>query len=142
MGDKILYIEENGSVGLVFIAPGIDMETAVSCLPEKCKYAVFTDKEISKVKYFNEFFGALDIDYRNKPKIVISIERARKITKDRLRQEREPYFTKSDIAIRDAMIDGNSENLLLATKERDRLRNITSQVDQITDIEALIAIHV
>ncbi len=142
MDDRILYIEENGTVGLVFIAHGIDIEDAIECLPANCKYAKFTDNEILRVKYFNEFFGALDINFRGKPKIIIDLERAREITKNRLRIEREPFFFKSDIALRDAMIDNDPVKLTIAAKERDRLRDITSDVDSITDIADLIAIHV
>ncbi len=141
MNSKILY-NNNGTVGIVSIAAGYSIEDCLDTLPKDCKYAIFSEEEISNTKHFDDFFSAiiLDVDSESS-KINFDIVKAREITKERLRKERIPYFEKSDIAIRDAMIENSFEKLKEAVDERNRLRDITLLVNQLNTLDELSSIH-
>jgi hypothetical protein len=141
MNNKIVY-NNNGAVGIVSIAAGYLFEDCLNTLPKDCKYAIFSEEEISNTKHFDNFFNAiiLDVDGESS-KIDFDIVKAREITKERLRKERIPYFEKSDIAIRDAMIENSFEKLKEAVDERNRLRDITLLVEQCSTLDDLISLH-
>jgi predicted peroxiredoxin len=72
--------------------------------------------------------------------IVINMDKAKVITKDRLRKEREPEFQKLDIAFQRAQETGQDTTAIVAAKER--LRDITKLVDIAQTPEELKAINV
>jgi len=67
--------------------------------------------------------------------IVIDIEKARLITKDRLRAERAPLLTAQDVAFQRALESGSDTAAIVA--EKQRLRDITSLVDSCTTTDEL-----
>jgi hypothetical protein len=69
--------------------------------------------------------------------IIIDIDKAKDITKNRLREERKPQLEKLDIQ----MLRNFSNQELLAQIEAKKqiLRDITNQVDTITTVEELKA---
>jgi len=73
-------------------------------------------------------------------KIKINIDKAKDITKDRLRQERKPLLEEQDILYMRAQEAGDDTSAIMA--EKQRLRDITNQVDNITTIEELKKIKV
>jgi len=73
-------------------------------------------------------------------KIKINIDKAKDITKDRLRQERKPLLEEQDILYMRAQEAGDDTSAIIA--EKQRLRDITNQVDNITTIEELKKIKV
>lgn len=73
-------------------------------------------------------------------KIKINIDKAKDITKDRLRQERKPLLEEQDILYMRAQEAGDDTSPIIA--EKQRLRDITNQVDNITTIEELKKIKV
>lgn len=60
--------------------------------------------------------------------IVVDLDAAREETKSRLRIERAALFAVNDLVMRDAIAENNEVNRIAALKERDRLRNITTEV--------------
>lgn len=72
--------------------------------------------------------------------IVINFEKAKKITKDRLRDERSLLFPALDIAFSRALEDGSSTIEIVA--EKQRLRDITKIVDTLTTLDELKALKV
>ena len=72
--------------------------------------------------------------------IIIDINKAKDITKDRLRQEREPLLLAQDIAFQRAMETGVDTSMIVA--EKQRLRDITKLADTATTIEELKALEV
>ena len=141
MSNKILYIDDGESVGLMSIADRYSVDDAVKSLPPKCRYAIFSEEDIENTEYFDDFFAALTINFSGTPTIDFDITKARDITKDRLRRERISLFEKNDILLRDAIVEGDQEKINIATKERDRLRDITLIVDQVDDLGDLLSIH-
>jgi hypothetical protein len=67
--------------------------------------------------------------------ITINIDKAKDITKDRLRAERKPLLEAQDIAFSRALEDG-SDTADIVT-EKTRLRDITDQVDTMTTVDEL-----
>jgi len=67
--------------------------------------------------------------------IVINIDKAKNITKDRLRAERAPLLQEQDIAFQRALESNLDTSEIVA--EKQRLRDITNLVDEVNTIEEL-----
>ena len=65
----------------------------------------------------------------------INIDKAKDITKDRLRAERKPLLEAQDVAFQRALEDGSDTVTIVA--EKQRLRDITNQVDTMTTVDEL-----
>jgi hypothetical protein len=67
--------------------------------------------------------------------ITINIDKAKDITKDRLRAERTPLLQAQDVAFQRAMEEGADTSAIVA--EKQRLRDVTNLADQATTLEEL-----
>jgi hypothetical protein len=67
--------------------------------------------------------------------IVIDLDKAKAITKDRLRAERAPLLVAQDIAFQRALESGSDTSAIVA--EKQRLRDITNLVDICTTTDEL-----
>jgi hypothetical protein len=67
--------------------------------------------------------------------IIIDINKAKEITKDRLRVERKPLLESLDVAFQRALEANADTSAIIA--EKQRLRDITNQVDTMTTVEEL-----
>jgi len=67
--------------------------------------------------------------------IIVDINKAKEITKDRLRVERKPLLEAQDVAFQRALESNADTSAIVA--EKQRLRDITSQVDTATTLEEL-----
>lgn len=67
--------------------------------------------------------------------IQVNINKAKDITKDRLREERKPLLEAQDVAFQRALEAGADTSAIVA--EKQRLRDITNQVDSMTTVEEL-----
>ena len=67
--------------------------------------------------------------------ININIDKAKDITKDRLRAEREPLLEAQDVLFQRALESGDDTTAIVA--EKQRLRDITNQVDSMTTVDEL-----
>jgi hypothetical protein len=72
--------------------------------------------------------------------IIINIAKAKDITKDRLRQEREPLLLAQDVAFQRALEINADTSAIVA--EKQRLRDITKLVDTANTVEELKALEV
>lgn len=70
--------------------------------------------------------------------ITINFDKAKQITKTRLRQERAPLLVAQDIEFQRALESGSDTTSIVA--EKQRLRDITGEVDTVTTLEDLKAI--
>jgi len=70
--------------------------------------------------------------------IVINIDKAKAITKDRLRAERTPLLQEQDVAFQRALESGADTTAIVA--EKQRLRDITKLVDTATTLDELKSI--
>jgi hypothetical protein len=72
--------------------------------------------------------------------ITINLNKAKDITKDRLRAEREPLLQKLDVDFMKAVeVQADTADIVA---EKKRLRDITAQVDDAETVEQLKEIHV
>jgi hypothetical protein len=67
--------------------------------------------------------------------IVINIDKAKEVTKARLRAERTPLLQAQDVAFQRALEEGADTSAIVA--EKQRLRDITQVVDTATTLEEL-----
>ena len=67
--------------------------------------------------------------------ITVNINKAKDITKDRLRAERKPLLEAQDVAFQRAL--ETSEDTTAIVAEKARLRDITNQVDTMTTLDEL-----
>ena len=72
--------------------------------------------------------------------ITIDINKAKVITKDRLRAERKPLLDAQDILFNRAL--ETSEDTSAIVKEKNRLRDITNQVDDMKTLDELKGVSV
>jgi len=72
--------------------------------------------------------------------IIIDIDKAKDITKDRLRQEREPLLLAQDVAFQRALEINADTSAIVA--EKQRLRDITTLVDTANTVDELKALEV
>ena len=67
--------------------------------------------------------------------IQVNITKAKEITKDKLRAERKPLLEKLDVDFIKAQETGADTSAIVT--EKQRLRDITNQVDSMTTVEEL-----
>ena len=72
--------------------------------------------------------------------ITINFDKAKVITKDRLRTEREPLLKVQDVAFQRALETGADTSAIVT--EKQRLRDITSLADQANSLDELKLIEV
>lgn len=70
--------------------------------------------------------------------ITINIDKAKEITKARLRIEREPLLVAQDVAFQRALETGSDTSAIVA--EKQRLRDITKAVDTLVTLDELKAL--
>jgi uncharacterized protein YdaT len=68
-------------------------------------------------------------------KIQVNINKAKEITKNKLREERKPLLESLDVQFQRALESGDDTTAIVA--EKQRLRDITNQVDSMTTVEEL-----
>jgi hypothetical protein len=83
----------------------------------------------------NDFFNAWEL---NGATITVNLEKAKAITKDRLRAERAPLLAAQDVAFQRALESGADTTAIVA--EKQRLRDITNLADSATTLDALRAL--
>ena len=67
--------------------------------------------------------------------IIVDINKAKDITKDRLRIERKPLLEAQDVAFQRALESGADTSAIIA--EKQRLRDVTKLVDTANTVEEL-----
>jgi hypothetical protein len=72
--------------------------------------------------------------------ITVNIAKAKDITKDRLRAERTPMLAEQDVLFQRALETGDDTTAIVA--EKQRLRDITNQVDSMTTVDELKGVSV
>ena len=72
--------------------------------------------------------------------IIVDIDKAKDITKDRLRAERKPLLEAQDVLFQRALESSADTSAIVA--EKQRLRDITTLVDTVNTVEELKALEV
>ncbi len=119
--------------------PVTTIEEALETLPLNNKGKKVTHKimPISEVPQDREFRDAWQL---KSSKIDIDIAKAKEIKKEKLRAERKPLLAALDVEFQRALEEGQGTAVIVAKK--NKLRDITKEVDNVTTVEDLKAIKV
>jgi hypothetical protein len=127
MSQVIIY-KNNGQVSICIPTGEISIEEV---LVKDCPAnAIIVDS--SELPTDDKFFDAWELINE---KIIVDINKAKDITKDRLRQERKPLLLAQDVAFQRAL-ESNADTTAIVA-EKQRLRDITKLVDTMTTVEEL-----
>jgi hypothetical protein len=85
----------------------------------------------------NDFFNAWELA---DGAVTVNFDKAKAITKDRLRAERKPLLEAQDVAFQRALESGADTSAIVA--EKQRLRDVTQLADQATTLDELKALTV
>lgn len=135
MNQVIVFTTENGNVG-------VTMPTGEIAIEELRRRAIpsgvdsFIISRDNLPLEHNDFFDAWE---QTNGVVTVSFIKAQEITKQRLRNEREPLLAAQDVAFQRALETGADTSLIVA--EKQRLRDITSLVDSCSTLEELKALH-
>lgn len=83
-----------------------------------------------------DFFNAWE---QTRGVVTVNLDKAKGITKERLRAERAPLLTAQDVAFQRALEVGDNTAAIVA--EKQRLRDITNLADACTTLAELRALH-
>lgn len=85
----------------------------------------------------NDFFDAWEMDAKS---VSVNLDKAKELTKNRLRQERAPLLAALDVQFQRALEEGKDTTAIVA--EKNRLRDVTNQTDACKTTEELRALTV
>ena len=83
----------------------------------------------------NDFFDAWELSNGS---VTVNLDKAKAITKTRLRAEREPLLQAQDVLFQRALESSADTTAIVA--EKQRLRNVTQLVDPVTTLDGLRAL--
>jgi hypothetical protein len=130
----IIYTNTTGNVSVTTPTGEISIEEVLS---KDCPdHAVIVD-DSELPKEHNDFFNAWEIV---NSKVTVNIDKAKDIVKDRLRAERKPLLEAQDVLFQRALESGDDTMAIVA--EKQRLRDITKQVDSMTTVEELKGVFI
>ena len=132
MTQVIIFTNSNGGVSTTIPTGEISIEAV---LAKDCpKGAIIVDSNTLPNQH-NDFFDAWELV---DGKVEVSLDKAKELTKKRLRAEREPLLAAQDVAFQRALESGADTTAIVA--EKNRLRDVTGLVDAVTTLEGLRAI--
>lgn len=135
MNQRIIYQTDEGGVAVIIPAPkcGLTIEQiAAKDVPSGKEYKIV---DVDALPTDRAFRGA----WENNDGIKVNMTKAKDITKDRLRAERKPLLEAQDVAFQRALETGADNSEIV--NEKQRLRDITKQVDGITSFGELKAVR-
>jgi peptidyl-tRNA hydrolase len=134
MTQAIIFTNDNGGVSVCIPTGELSIQEVQTKDTPKGSLIVNTSDLPNQ---YNDFFDAWEL---KDGKVTVSLEKAKELTKKRLRAEREPLMSAQDVAFQRALESGEDTTLIVA--EKNRLRDITKLADAETTLEGLRAIKV
>lgn len=132
---RVLFQYPNGRLAFLVPSPkwkGTMEELAAKDLPVGVtEYSIVPDDAIPTDRSFR---NAWDYDHAGK-RVRVNFERAKEITKERLRKEREPILKELDVKFMKALGAGEYPQPIVS--EKARLCDITKLVDQCKSLQEL-----
>jgi hypothetical protein len=130
----IIYTNNNGNVSVCYPTGELPIEEV---LVKDCPEGSIIIDSSELLNEHNDFFNAWKLDSDNK--LFVDIDKAKEITKDRLRQERKPLLESQDVAFQRALESSADTSAIVA--EKQRLRDITKLVNDADTVEELKALE-
>jgi hypothetical protein len=132
MDKRIMYTNTDGGISVIIPSPDSDLtieQIAAKDVPPNTEYKIVDVSEIPTDREFRTAWQQLD------DKIEINFDKAKKITKQRLREERKPLLAAQDVEYLKALeVNGDTSEII---KEKKRLRDITKLADDATTLDEL-----
>ena len=134
MSQVIIFTNDNGGVSVCIPTGELPIEQV---LTKDCpEGAIIVDSDTLPNEH-NDFFNAWELA---DDVVSVNIDKAKAITKDRLRMERAPLLSAQDVLYMRATEANQDTTAIVA--EKQRLRDITQLADQATTLEQLKQIEV
>lgn len=140
----VLYLNSDNTVSVIYPSVGVSDSKLISFVPVGLSYLLVEDTDLPPAEDMGRFISALtaDFDSPTQPNIRIDLTKAKELVKNDIRQYRQSKFAINDLAIRDAMLADDKEQLATAIKERDRLRNLPNIVNRARSLEDLKSLKI
>jgi hypothetical protein len=132
MTQAIIYSQDNGQVAVCYPVNELSIQEIKA--QDTPVNSIIVD--ISFLPN-NDFFNAWEL---NGTAVTVNLDKAKTITKERLRAERTPLLLAQDVAFQRALEEGADTTAIVA--EKQRLRDITNLADQATTLDELKALEV
>jgi hypothetical protein len=148
MANVIIFSNTNGGVSVCVPTGELPIEAV---LAKDCPSGAIIVDDATLPQADNDFFDAWEINLTkdteffnpndlNYSIVKVNFDKAKAITKARLRTEREPLLKAQDVLFQRALESNGDTTDIVA--EKTRLRNLTNLVDNETTLEGLRAIKV
>ena len=134
MTQAIIFTNDNGGVSVCIPTGELPIEAVQAKDTPKGSIIV---NQSDLPNQHNDFFDAWELA---DGKVTVNFDKAKEITKKRLRSEREPLLQAQDVAFQRALEAGSDTSAIVA--EKNRLRDVTKLADAETTLEGLRAIKV
>ena len=134
MSQVIIFTNSNGGVSVCIPTGELDIN-AVKAKDTPSHSIIVQDSELPQAD--NDFFNAWELA---NGVVTVNIDKAKEITKARLRQEREPLLAAQDVLYMRATEAGQDTTAIVA--EKNRLRDVTGLADACTTTAQLRALSV
>lgn len=129
MAQVIIFTNSNGGVSVCVPTGELDIN-AVKAKDTPSTSIIVQDSELPQAD--NDFFDAWELA---NGVVIVNLDKAKAITKNRLRAEREPLLAAQDVLFQRAQETNADTTAIVA--EKTRLRNITLLTDPCTTTDEL-----
>lgn len=134
MSHVIIFQNDNGGVSVCVPTGELPIDKVLEKdVPANSGARIVTAADLPNQD--NDFFNAWEL---NGATITVNLDKAKTITKDRLRAERAPLLAAQDVAFQRALESGADTTAIVA--EKQRLRDITLLADSATTLAELRAL--
>lgn len=135
MANVIIFTNEYGGVSMCVPTGELPIEQVqAKDVPAGVQSFIVEKTTLPEDAY--DFFNAWE---QTEGVVTINLEKAKTLTKDRLRTEREPLLTAQDVLFQRALEIGGSTVKIAA--EKQRLRDLPLLTDSCTTLDELRALH-
>ena len=134
MAQVIIFTNDNGGVSVCVPTGELPIEQV---LTKDCPEGAIIVDANSLPNEHNDFFNAWELA---DGVVSVNFDKAKAITKDRLRAERKPLLEAQDVAFQRALESGADTSAIVA--EKQRLRDVTQLADSATTLDELKALKV
>ena len=134
MAQVIIFSNSNGGVSVCIPTGELPIEAV---LAKDCPAGAKIVDTAELPEADNDFFGAWELA---DGVVSVNLDKAKELTKERLRQERAPLLAAQDVAFQRALEEGGKTDAIVA--EKQRLRDVTTLADDAASTEELRAIKV
>ena len=132
----IIFTNDNGGVATTIPTGEISIDAVLEKDVPKgrgARIVNYTDLPLA----YNDFYDAWEMTDTT---VQVNMDKAKELTKARLRAEREPLLQAQDVAFQRALETGADTSAIVA--EKQRLRDITKLVDNVNTVEELKSLEV